>query len=134
MAQGALVSELTSGSPFAPGNFPARNRVIAGLSDCCIVVESATKGGSLITADIANSYDREVMAFPPTRQLAITSLIYALIQVSFLTFLVSMLKIEHHYTLALAASLLAASQAASVVARIGWGLSLIHISEPTRPY
>ncbi len=64
MAQGALVSELTSGSPFAPGNFPARNRVIAGLSDCCIVVESAAKGGSLITADIANSYDREVMAFP----------------------------------------------------------------------
>ncbi len=62
--QGALVSELTSGSAFAPGNFPARNRVIAGLSDCTIVVESGTKGGSLITADIANSYDREVMAFP----------------------------------------------------------------------
>ena len=62
--QGALVSELTSGSPFAPGNFPARNRVIAGLSDCTIVIESGTKGGSLITADIANSYDREVMAFP----------------------------------------------------------------------
>jgi DNA processing protein len=64
MEQGALVSELTSGSPFAPGNFPARNRVIAGLSDCTVVVESGTKGGSLITADIANSYDREVMAFP----------------------------------------------------------------------
>lgn len=61
---GAVVSELTSGSPFAPGNFPARNRVIAGLSDCTIVVESGPKGGSLITADIANSYDREVMAFP----------------------------------------------------------------------
>lgn len=61
---GALVSELPSGSPFAPGNFPARNRVIAGLADCTIVVESADKGGSLITADIANSYDREVMAFP----------------------------------------------------------------------
>lgn len=62
--QGALVSELPSGAPFAPGNFPARNRVIAGLSDCTIVIESGTKGGSLITADIANSYDREVMAFP----------------------------------------------------------------------
>ncbi len=62
--QGALVSELPSGSTFAPGNFPARNRVIAGLSDCTIVVESGPKGGSLITADIANSYDREVMAFP----------------------------------------------------------------------
>ncbi|MFT3884736.1 MAG: DNA-processing protein DprA [Flavobacteriales bacterium] len=63
-AQGALVSELPSGSPFAPGNFPARNRVIAGLGDCTIVIESGVKGGSLITADIANSYDREVMAFP----------------------------------------------------------------------
>ncbi len=63
-AAGGLVSELPSGSPFAPGNFPARNRVIAGLSDCTIVVESGNKGGSLITADIANSYDREVMAFP----------------------------------------------------------------------
>ncbi|HMN04720.1 MAG TPA: DNA-processing protein DprA [Flavobacteriales bacterium] len=61
---GALVTELPSGSAFAPGNFPARNRVIAGLSDCTIVVESGPKGGSLITADIANSYDREVMAFP----------------------------------------------------------------------
>lgn len=61
---GALVSELTSGSPFAPGNFPARNRVIAGLSDCTIVVESGPKGGSLITADIATSYDREVFAYP----------------------------------------------------------------------
>lgn len=64
LEQGALVSELPSGSPFAPGNFPARNRVIAGLSDCTIVVESGPKGGSLITADIANSYDREVMAYP----------------------------------------------------------------------
>ncbi|MFN3874824.1 MAG: DNA-processing protein DprA [Flavobacteriales bacterium] len=61
---GALVSELPSGSSFAPGNFPARNRVIAGLSDCTIVVESGPKGGSLITADIACGYDREVFAFP----------------------------------------------------------------------
>lgn len=64
LEHGALVSELPSGSPFAPGNFPARNRIIAGLGDCTIVIESGPTGGSLITADIANSYDRDVMAFP----------------------------------------------------------------------
>jgi DNA processing protein len=64
LVQGALVTEVPSDGAFAPGNFPARNRIIAGLSDCTIVVESAPKGGSLITADIANSYDREVFAFP----------------------------------------------------------------------
>ncbi len=61
---GALVTELPSGSDFAPGNFPARNRIIAGLADCTIVVESGMKGGSLITADIAISYDRDVFAIP----------------------------------------------------------------------
>lgn len=64
LAEGALVSELPSGSPFAPGNFPARNRIIAGLADLTVVVESGPKGGSLITAGIANSYDRDVFAFP----------------------------------------------------------------------
>ena len=64
---------------------------------------------------------REVLAFPPTRRLAIASLVFAFTQVSFLTFLVSLLKLEHGYSLSLAASLLAASQAASVAGRIGWG-------------
>lgn len=64
LEHGGLVSELPSGSPFAPGNFPARNRIIAGLADCTVVVESGPKGGSLITAGIANSYDRDVFAFP----------------------------------------------------------------------
>jgi DNA processing protein len=44
--------------------FVRRNRVIAGLADATIVVESDVKGGSLITADIANSYHRDVFAFP----------------------------------------------------------------------
>ncbi|MEO8067153.1 MAG: DNA-processing protein DprA [Flavobacteriales bacterium] len=64
LENGGLVSELPSGSPFAPGNFPARNRIIAGLGDCTVVIESGPTGGSLITADIANSYDRDVLAFP----------------------------------------------------------------------
>src|SRR5690606_26857586 len=44
--------------------FPARNRIIAGMSDCTIVIEAALKSGSLISADIAHGYDKEVMAVP----------------------------------------------------------------------
>jgi DNA processing protein len=62
--QGALVSEFATGSTVAPSNFVSRNRIIAGLSDVTIVVESSKKGGALLTANIANSYNREVMAFP----------------------------------------------------------------------
>jgi DNA processing protein len=62
--QGALVSEFATNSAVAPGNFVSRNRIIAGLADVTIVVESSKKGGALLTANIANSYNRDVMAFP----------------------------------------------------------------------
>jgi DNA processing protein len=62
--QGALVSEFLTSDPVEPGNFVRRNRIIAGMADATIVVESAHKGGALITADIANSYNRDVFAFP----------------------------------------------------------------------
>ncbi|MDG2227340.1 MAG: DNA-processing protein DprA, partial [Flavobacteriales bacterium] len=46
------------------GNFPKRNRIVAGLSDATIVIESAIRGGSMITANIANNYNRDVFAVP----------------------------------------------------------------------
>lgn len=65
---GLLMSEYAPGSSMVPGNFPARNRIIAGLSDALIVVEAAEKGGALITAEIAYSYDKEVFAVPGNLQ------------------------------------------------------------------
>lgn len=62
--QGGLLTEYMSGVPIDKRNFVQRNRIVAGITDVVIVVESATKGGSLITADIALSYDRQVWAFP----------------------------------------------------------------------
>ncbi|HYW94431.1 MAG TPA: DNA-processing protein DprA [Bacteroidales bacterium] len=62
--QGCLVSDFTSGMQPEPNNFIKRNRIIAGLADATIVVESAMKGGALITADIAASYNRDVFAYP----------------------------------------------------------------------
>lgn len=61
---GAIVSEFTSQKKLDPGNFVSRNRIIAGLSDATVIVESGEKGGALITADMANSYNRDVFAFP----------------------------------------------------------------------
>jgi DNA processing protein len=61
---GGILSDFPSGSKIDPGNFPRRNRIVAGLSDCTIVVESGEKGGALVTADISNSYNRDVFAFP----------------------------------------------------------------------
>ena len=58
------MTEFWSSSNPERENFLKRNRVIAGLSQATIVIESADKGGSLVTADIANSYNREVFALP----------------------------------------------------------------------
>ena len=63
-ANGGFVSDFWSSSEFLPANFLSRNRIVAGLGKATIVVESAEKGGSLVTADIANSYNREVFAVP----------------------------------------------------------------------
>jgi DNA processing protein len=62
--QGMLITDFPSKSIRDKNNFIKRNRIIAGLSDATIVIESGEKGGSLITADIANSYNRDVFAVP----------------------------------------------------------------------
>ncbi|MBW6490773.1 MAG: DNA-processing protein DprA [Lentimicrobium sp.] len=64
LEQGGLVTEFTSDTNPDRENFPKRNRIIAGLSDATIVIEAGAKGGALITADIANSYNRDVFAVP----------------------------------------------------------------------
>ena len=65
---GGFVTEFWSSSNPDRENFLKRNRIIAGMSEATVVVESAEKGGSLVTADIANSYDREVFAVPGRAQ------------------------------------------------------------------
>lgn len=64
LLNGGLLTECMSGTQPDRENFPRRNRIIAGMSDAVVVVESALKGGSLITADLANSYSRDVFAYP----------------------------------------------------------------------
>lgn len=61
---GGLISDYSCNTAMIPANFAERNRIVAGMSDAVIVVESSEKGGSLITADIANSYNRDVFAVP----------------------------------------------------------------------
>ena len=62
--RGGLLTEFMSGTPPDAQNFPRRNRIVAGICDAVVVVETGEKGGSLITVDIANSYNRDVLALP----------------------------------------------------------------------
>ncbi len=64
LQQGGLLSEFMEGIKPEKQNFPKRNRIVAGMADAVVVVESGSKGGSLITADIANSYNKDVLAYP----------------------------------------------------------------------
>jgi DNA processing protein len=64
LENGGLLSEYPSGTIPDRENFPQRNRVVAGMADATVVIEASIKGGALITAEIANSYNRDVFAFP----------------------------------------------------------------------
>ncbi|MFV0468570.1 MAG: DNA-processing protein DprA [Dysgonomonas sp.] len=64
LEKGGLLTEFTSGTEPERHNFVRRNRIIAGIADAVIVIESDKKGGSLITAEIANSYNKDVFALP----------------------------------------------------------------------
>ncbi len=66
LEKGGIISENPLGMQPMRNLFIARNRIIAGLSDASIVIESAAKGGSLVTAEYANNYHREVFAVPGT--------------------------------------------------------------------
>mgnify|MGYP001041218656 CR=1 FL=1 len=61
---GMLVTDYSTQDVVCRANFLARNRIVAGLSDCTIVIESAEKGGAMATANIAASYNRDVFALP----------------------------------------------------------------------
>ena len=61
---GGLITEYLTGTNPDAFNFVERNRIVAGMTDATIVVESASKGGSLITASLANSYNRDCFALP----------------------------------------------------------------------
>ena len=62
--QGGLLTEFRSRTKPDKHNFPTRNRIVAGMSDATIVIETGIKGGSIITAELANGYNKEVFAFP----------------------------------------------------------------------
>ena len=63
-AGGGLLTEFRSKTKPDKHNFPTRNRIVAGMSDATIVIETGIKGGSMITAELANNYNKDVFAFP----------------------------------------------------------------------
>ena len=62
--KGMLLTDYMSQDEMHRGNFLARNRIVAGLSDCTVVAESARRGGALVTASLASGYNRDVFALP----------------------------------------------------------------------
>lgn len=64
ITNGGLLTEFKSQSKPDRQNFPSRNRIVAGISDAIVVIESGIKGGSLITAELGNGYNKDVFAFP----------------------------------------------------------------------
>ena len=64
LKQGGLATEFMTGTNADKMNFVRRNRIVAGLADATVVIESAEKGGSLITANLAQDYGRDVFAYP----------------------------------------------------------------------
>jgi DNA processing protein len=61
---GGLLTEFCSKTKPDKHNFPTRNRIVAGMSDAVVVIESGEKGGSIITAELANGYNKDVFALP----------------------------------------------------------------------
>ncbi len=64
LENGGLISEFAIGTKPDRENFPQRNRIVAGLVDAIVVVETAVKGGSMITANLGSGYSRDILAFP----------------------------------------------------------------------
>ena len=64
LRHGGLLTEFMTQTNADKPNFVRRNRIVAGMADATVLVESAAKGGGLITCEIAQSYDRSVFAFP----------------------------------------------------------------------
>ena len=64
IGHGGLITDFKSGTNPDKQNFPKRNRIVAGICDALVVIESSKKGGSLISAELANSYNKDVFAIP----------------------------------------------------------------------